>query len=114
MLTVYGIPNCDSCRKARKWLDAAGVTHHFHDLRADGVSLAMLDRWLDSIDWQTLLNTRSTTWRGLDAEEKSNVDRSRARKLMLSQPTLIKRPVAESGNTIIVGFSSDKYAGLVE
>ena len=109
MLTLYGIPNCDSCRKARKVLDTAGADYQFHDLRADGVSTEMLDRWLSSIDWKALLNTRSSTWRGLDEADKSGVDEDRARKLMLSHPTLIKRPVAESGKIVKVGFSPDLY-----
>lgn len=114
MLTVYGIPNCDSCRKARKWLDAAGATHHFHDLREDGVSVAMLDRWLRSIDWQTLLNTRSTTWRGLPDAEKQELDKDKVKALLLKHPTLIKRPVAESEGTVMVGFKPADYGELVE
>ena len=110
MLTLYGIPNCDSCRKARKLLDAGGADYRFHDLRADGVSGEMLDRWLSSIDWNALLNTRSTTWRGLDEAEKKDLDVTRARNLMLAHPTLIKRPVAESGKVVKVGFSPDLYA----
>ena len=109
MITLYGMPNCDSCRKARKLLDTAGADYQFHDLRADGVSTEMLDRWLSSIDWKTLLNTRSTTWRGLDEVDKTAVNEDRARKLMLAYPTLIKRPVAESGDTVKVGFSPDLF-----
>lgn len=109
MLTLYGIPNCDSCRKARKVLDNAGTDYRFHDLRVDGVSSEMLDRWLSSIDWQALLNTRSATWRGLDEAARTGVDEDRARKLMLAHPTLIKRPVAESGKIVKVGFSADLY-----
>jgi len=112
VLTLYGIPNCDSCRKARKVLDNAGIHYRFHDLRVDGVSSEMLDRWLSSIDWQSLLNTRSTTWRGLDEPDKTDVDEDRARKLMLAHPTLIKRPVAESGKIVKVGFSADLYSDL--
>ena len=114
MLTVYGIPNCESGRKARKGLDDAGVTHHFHDLRADGVSVAMLDRWLSTIDWQTLLNTRSTTWRGLPDVEKQELDQDKVKALLLKHPTLIKRPVAESGHTVMVGFKPADYGELVE
>ena len=109
MLTLYGIPNCDSCRKARKLLDAAATDYQFHDLRTDGVSAEMLDRWLSALDWQALLNTRSTTWRGLNEADQSGVDKNRARKLMLAHPTLIKRPVAESGKIVKVGFSAELY-----
>jgi Spx/MgsR family transcriptional regulator len=111
---VYGIPNCDSCRKARKWLDEAGVNHHFHDFRSDGVSGDMLDRWLESIEWKTLLNTRSTTWRGLADDEKQALDQDKAKTLMLNHPTLIKRPVAESGPTVMVGFTPSEYGDLVK
>lgn len=109
MLTLYGIPNCDSCRKARKVLDNAETDYRFHDLRVDGVSSEMLDRWLSSIDWQALLNTRSATWRGLGEAARTGVDEDRARKLMLAHPTLIKRPVAESGKIVKVGFSANLY-----
>lgn len=114
MLTVYGIPNCDTCRKARKWFDEAGATCQFHDLRTDGVSAELLDRWLESVEWNSLLNTRSTTWRSLEETDKKDVDRESAKSLMLTHPTLIKRPVVEFGNTVIVGLSTDKYAELVD
>lgn len=112
MLTLYGIPNCDTCRKARKYLDAAGASYRFHDLRTDGVTAAMLDRWLASVEWKILLNTRSTTWRSLNDEVKSVADAAQAKALMLEHPTLIKRPVAEDGGTVNVGFSPDQYAEL--
>lgn len=112
MLTLYGIPNCDSCRKARTWLDRENVAHRFHDLRADGVDRDMLERWLSAVDWQALLNTRSATWRALDDEDKAHVDAASAIDLMLAYPTLIKRPVAESGDTVLTGFSPATYATL--
>ena len=112
MLTLYGIPNCDSCRKARKWLDQQNVAHRFHDLRADGVDRGMLERWLSDMDWRALLNMRSATWRGLDDEDKADVDADRAIELMLAHPTLIKRPVVEAGDTVLTGFSPASYAKL--
>jgi len=112
MLILYGIPNCDSCRAARKWLESQDIDYRFHDLRVDGVTAGMLDRWLASVEWQTLLNTRSTTWRGLDEAEKSHVDQVRAKRLLLEHPTLIKRPVAEAGKLILVGYSPDRFVQL--
>ncbi len=113
MLTIFGIPSCDSCRKARKWLDTKDVAYHFHDIRADGVDRKMLDRWLAAVSWKSLLNTRSTTWRALNDADKADVDQDRAVQLMLAHPTLIKRPVAEAGGSVIVGFSPDAYSALV-
>jgi arsenate reductase len=113
MLTLYGIPNCDSCRKARRWLESENADYRFHDLRVDGVSRELLERWLGATDWKALLNTRSTTWRALDDADKSGVDAERAVALMLAHPTLIKRPVIEKGRTVLVGFSPQALAPLV-
>lgn len=114
MLTLYGIPNCDSCRKARKWLDGMGVSHRFHDLRTDGIDDKRLRAWQKSVDWKTLLNTRSTTWRGLSEKEKTGIDADRAVALMVQYPTLIKRPVLETDRKLLVGFSPEKYAALTQ
>ena len=108
-ITLHGIPNCDSCRKARRWLDDAGKTYRFHDLRSDGLSRPMLDRWLEDTEWKSLLNTRSTTWRQLDEKSKSGLDAARAKNLMLQHPTLVKRPVLECDSGIAVGFSADQF-----
>ena len=112
MLTIYGIPNCDTCKKARKWLETNSVEHKFHDLRVDGLEKTMLDRWAGQASWQKLLNTRSTTWRGLAESERQEINEKRALDLMLAHPTLIKRPVLESGNEILVGFSEERYLGI--
>lgn len=109
MLTLYGISNCDTCKKARKWLDSNSVRYRFHDLRRDRLDGTMLARWAKSVGWQKLLNTRSTTWRGLAATAKQDLDEERAMELMLQHPTLIKRPVLENTKTVIVGFSVDTY-----
>ena len=114
MLTIYGIPNCDSCKKARRFLESRDVDYNFHDVRADGVDREMLERWLRGIEWKSLLNTRSTTWRNLGDDEKSDVDKDRAVGLMLAHPTLIKRPVAESASLTTVGFSPEQYASFAE
>ena len=112
MLTIYGIPSCDSCRNARKWLTERGVDHQFHDLRADGLDLAMLERWSRALEWQTLLNTRSLTWRKVPEVDRAELNSNRALALMLDQPTLVKRPVLETDDIVVVGFSPDNYADL--
>ena len=114
MLTLYGIPNCDSCKKARKHLESLNIEYAFHDLRVDGVDRDLLQRWLRTIEWRALLNTRSTTWRSLGDDEKSDVDQDRAVELMLAHPTLIKRPVAESGDRLTVGFTAERYAAFTK
>jgi len=113
ILTIYGIPNCDTCRKARKWLTDNRHEHRFHDLRADGLDLQMLDRWAVLLDWQTLLNTRSVTWRKIPEIDRADITRSRAFALMLTQPTLVKRPLLERGTLIAVGYSAANYEALL-
>lgn len=112
LLTLHGLKNCDSCRKAMKWLDASGSTYRFHDLRADGLDRDMLERWTESAGWEALLNRRSTTWRGLADSAKDGLNEERAIELMLEYPTLIKRPIAESGSRVLVGFSAATYEAL--
>lgn len=112
MLVIYGIANCDTVKKARKWLDAAGVAHHFHDVRKDGLDGAMLDRWVDALGWEALLNKGGTTFRKLPEADKLGLDAARARTLMLAEPAMIKRPVVDRGGTISVGFKPDHWAAL--
>lgn len=114
MITLYGIKSCDTCRKARKALDAQGTPYHYHDLREDGLSGEQLDRFLARADLATLLNTRSTTWRALDAadQQAAKTDPGHARGLMLAQPTLLKRPLLDTDERLLVGFRADTYATL--
>ena len=112
MITVYGIPNCDTVRKARRWLDAHQIPYRFHDLRKDGLDPAQLDHWLARAGWETLLNRRGATWRKLPEAVRKRIDAGTARQLMLDNPTLIKRPVVENGDTVLVGFSEAAYRGL--
>ncbi len=109
-MKFYGLKTCDTCRKAQKELRAAGVEFDSIDVRADGVSADKLSEWISKIDWKKLLNTRSTTWRNLDANEKENVDAEKAVKLMAANPTLIKRPVIEIGGDVLVGWSAETKA----
>lgn len=105
MITVYGLKNCDTCRAARKWLDGRGMTHRFHDLRADGLERRTVADWVNELGHEALLNTRGTTWRGLPATARENVDAAKATRLMHEHPALIKRPVFDLGTRRLVGFS---------
>ena len=109
-LILYGIPNCDTIKKARAWLEAAGVAYRFHDYRKDGVDRAALERWVYAKGWETLLNRAGTTFRKLPPEAREGIDREGAIALMLAQPAMIKRPVAESDGRLLVGFKPDLYA----
>ncbi|MEK9645582.1 MAG: ArsC family reductase [Alphaproteobacteria bacterium] len=112
-LVVYGIKNCDTCRKALQWLKAEGIKHRFHDFRADGLDAADLARWADAAGWETLLNRRGTTWRKLPDADKDEVDAGKATKLMEANPTLIKRPLFDRGGSdVIVGFGGAEQAAL--
>jgi arsenate reductase (glutaredoxin) len=109
---LYGIPNCDTMKKARAWLDSHGVEHEFHDYKKSGIERAKLDAWVQSVGWEVLLNRAGTTFRKLPDSAKANLTEARAVKLMLEQPSMIKRPVLERGKTLLVGFSPEKYAAL--
>ena len=112
MITVYGIKNCDTCRKALKWLAAEGIEHRFHDFRVDGLDAKSLSGWVKAAGWEKLLNRRGTTWRNLSDAEKDGVDEAKAETLMAGNPTLIKRPVFETGGKVLVGFSDAEQAAL--
>lgn len=112
MITLYGIKNCDTVRKARKWLEAEDIDYMFHDFRVDGLAKKDLCIWVKSVGWETLLNTRGTTWRQLPDKKKENVDETRAIDLMLANPTLIKRPVLVHDKQVHVGFKPADYQKL--
>lgn len=109
MITLYGIPNCDSVKKGRTWLDAQGLAYSFHDFRKQGLDAALLAGWLKQADWQVLLNTRGTTWRKLDESARANPDLANATSLMLTHPTLIKRPVVAHPGGLLVGFDESRW-----
>lgn len=113
MITLYGIKNCDTIKKARKWLTDNNVEYVFHDFRKDGLEEKQLRDWAKQVGWEILLNKRGTTWRGLDEKVKNNIDEPIAIRVMLEQPAIIKRPVLVSGKTILVGFSADQYHQLL-
>ncbi len=109
MLKIYGIRNCDSCRKACRWLEANAIKYNFHDLRKDGIDTDLLESWFKRTEWTTLLNKRSTTWRQLSESQREKLDKTKVLNLMSEHPTLIKRPVAIIGKKITVGFNEDCY-----
>ena len=104
-IIIYGIANCDSVKKARKWLAANGLEYQFHDFRKTGLTLDMLDRWLAAAPLDVVLNRRGTSWRQLSDADKANGDAAHLRALMLANPTLIKRPIVEANGQITIGFS---------
>ncbi|MEL7447692.1 MAG: arsenate reductase [Pseudomonadota bacterium] len=108
-LVVFGLPNCDSCRKARRWLDNHGQDYRFHDVRADGLDARLIKDWFARADWTQLVNKRSTTWRNLSDEQRSGLDEANAAALILEHPTLLRRPVLDDGGTLTVGFSDAAF-----
>jgi arsenate reductase len=112
MITLFGIPNCDTVKKARTWLIDHGVEYQFHDFKKQGVPEVPLDTWLHTTDWETLLNRKGTTWRALDDGAKAGVaDAQSARAVMLAHPSTIKRPVVQwEGGAVSVGFTPESFA----
>lgn len=111
---IYGIRNCDTMKKARAWLEANKVAHEFHDYKVAGIDRAILDGWVKRVGWQVLLNRAGTTFRKLPEARKIDMTESKAIELMLEAPSMIKRPVLEHEDMLIVGFSPEKYAVLHE
>lgn len=112
MLTLYTLKTCDTCRKAIKALDGAGVEFKVFDVRADGVTKKQLEKWAQAVGWEKLLNKASTTWRGISEKEKDGVNEKRAIALMSAHPTLIKRPVIEKNGKIFIGWSKETQNAL--
>lgn len=113
MLTVYGIKNCDTVKKARRWLDEHDVAYTFHDFRIDGLSTEIVDEWTKDLGWEALVNRRSTTWRNLDDDTKDNLSADNVVALLLDNPTLIKRPVVQTSGAVLVGFKESEFEGLL-
>ena len=109
MITLYGIKNCDSVKKARRWLDSHGVEYRFHDFRAQGLDPKQLDGWLQELGWEALLNRRGTTWRRLPEALRADIGAAAARKLMLEHPALIKRPLLQADGRHLLGFTEAEY-----
>lgn len=109
MHMLYGIKNCDTIKKARQWLDQNGIAYQFHDFRVDGLTPVQLNDFTARLDWNALLNRNSTSWRQLSAEQQSDLTPEKAIALMLDIPTLIKRPILDTGDKLIVGFKAGHY-----
>ena len=112
MYTLYGIKNCDTVKKARKWLDENTIAYQFHDFRSDGLDTNLLTRLEARLGWENMLNRRSTNWRQLDDQQKDDLSLAKAITLMLETPTLIKRPVLDTGEQMLIGFNLDDYQKL--
>src|SRR5258708_13897472 len=108
-ITIYGIKNCDTMKKARTWLESHGVAHSFHDYKTEGIDRPRLVRWAKEVGWETLLNRAGTTFRKLDDADKENLDEAKAIALMLAQPSMIKRPRLALGCKLLVGFQPELY-----
>jgi arsenate reductase (glutaredoxin) len=112
-VTLHGIPNCDTMKKARLWLDEHGVGYRFHDYKRDGLDEATLAGWIAKVGWEVLLNRAGTTFRKLPEGERTGLDAARAAALMLAQPAMVKRPVLVAPGTLLIGFSADRYAAAL-
>lgn len=108
--TVYGIPNCDTVRKARAWLGEHGIAHAFHDYRKDGVDAGRLAGWIERFGWEKVLNRAGTTCRKLPEEMKAGLDAGRAQALMIAHPAAIKRPIVEHPVGVLIGFDAGEWA----
>jgi len=109
-VTIYGITNCDTMKKARAWLGAHRIDYAFHDYKKEGIARGKLEAWAKQAGWEVLLNRAGTTFRRLPEKEKIGLTKDKAVALMLAQPSMIKRPVLETGRTILVGFKPESYA----
>lgn len=111
-LTLHGIRNCDTMKKAWTWLDQNGLAYAFHDYKKQGIDRASLERWAGQVGWEKLLNKAGTTFKNLPEADKQDIDQEKAIALMLAQPSMIKRPVLEGDGLLIVGFKPELYAPL--
>ncbi len=114
MITMYGIKNCDTIKKARNWLDNERVSYNFHDYKVSGVDKARLEEWVMEHGWETILNRSGTTFKALDAGDKAHIDADKAILLMLANPSMIKRPILDTGKQIIVGFKATTYENALQ
>jgi len=111
--TLYGIPNCDTVKKARVWLEQLGVAFAFHDYKKVGIDRPRLEAWVAEHGWETVLNRAGTTFRALPDSDRADLDAGKAVDLMLAQPSMIKRPVLDLGDRTLVGFKPERYAAVL-
>lgn len=114
MIILYGISNCDTVRKARKWLDERAIPYVFHDWRKQGLNPVQLRAWVDELGWENLVNRRGTTWRNLPEATRENMDETLALAVMEDQPSLIKRPLLELGSRRLLGFDAEQWKNLFQ
>lgn len=112
MLSLYGIKNCGTVKKARRWLEEHGVDYQFHDFREDGIDKKLLSAWTEKLGWETIVNKRSTTWRNISDKEKEITTNAQAVKLLAANPTLIKRPIVCKDKTVFTGFKEAEFKKL--
>ena len=113
-LTLFGIANCDTVKKARGWLDAGGVAYDFHDYKKAGIDRARLEGWVERLGWEVLLNRAGTTFRKLPDSDKAELNAAKAVELMVAQPSMIKRPVVERDGALLVGFKPAEWAAAFD
>jgi arsenate reductase len=111
-MILYGISNCDTVKKAKKWLETHNIDYKFHDFRKDGLDNKIINDWLKTIAWDKILNKRSTSWRNLDASVQQTINENNVVQLLVENPTLIKRPVMHVNGIITIGFNADTYRGI--
>jgi len=109
MITMYGIKNCDTIKKARTWLEGHGLAYNFHDYKASGIDRVTLEAWVDALGWEVLINRAGTTFRKLPDADRTDLDADKAVALMVGQPSMIKRPVLDVDGELLVGFKPDRY-----
>lgn len=114
MVVLYGIKNCDTVKKARVWLENNGIDYQLHDYRVDGLTSDLMQRFSADLGWSAMLNRSSTSWRQLSQEQQADLTESKALKLMLEIPTLIKRPILDTGSKLMLGFKADTYQALLK
>jgi arsenate reductase len=112
-VTIHGIKNCDTMKKARAWLDEKGVAYDFHDYKTAGIERSQLEKWVGKVGWESLLNRAGTTFRKLPDKDKEGLTEKRAIALMIAQPSMIKRPVLDAGGKLLVGFKPEEYRALL-
>ena len=112
MTRLFGIKNCDTVSKARRWLEEQNIPFEFHDFRSDGLQAEQVTPWIDALGWEIVLNKRSTSWKKLDEERRENLDADSVKALLVEYPTLIKRPVLEYDGAVYVGFKAETYNNI--
>ena len=113
MFVMYGIKNCDTIKKARKWLEENQVEYEFFDYKKEGVSAELADTFIKELGWEALINKRGTTWRALPEDTKNNINDKVAKELMMENPSIIKRPLLDTGSKKLLGFKAEEYEALI-